>query len=451
LRTEQDIQTDINNFGVSNATCELVRFSAETKSVTNNRTVYVETVDNLPDLRFKTVDPGTIFFVQSIGVPVIAGDTTWSALNNFILRTDLLKYILTWGSNGSGRLGDNTTTTRSSPVSVVGGFTDWCQVSAGYAHSLGVRTNGTAWAWGSNANGRLGDNTSIDRSSPVSVVGGFTDWCQVSAGGAHTAALRTNGTAWTWGDNFRGQLGDNTSIDRSSPVSVVGGFTDWCQISAGNSHTAAIRTNGTAWAWGCNGEGRLGDDSTTSRSSPVSVVGGFTDWCQISAGTQHTAAIRNNGTAWTWGHNCRGQLGDNSSIDRSSPVSVVGGFTDWCQISVGNAGSCHTTALRTNGTTWAWGCNYNGQLGDNTTTSRSSPVSVVGGFTDWCQISTGTSHTSAIRTNGTTWAWGSNFDGQLGDNTTTLRSSPVLVVVGITDWCQISAGHTHTAAIRNIF
>jgi len=122
----------------------------------------------------------------------------------------------------------------------VGGFTDWCQVSASRS-SLGVRQNGTAWGWGYNNPGPLGDNTSVSRSSPVSVVGGFTDWCQVSAGGNHSLAARQNGTAWAWGFNSNGQLGDNTATSRLSPVSVVGGFTDWCQVAAGSTHSLGIR------------------------------------------------------------------------------------------------------------------------------------------------------------------------------------------------------------------
>jgi len=271
-------------------------------------------------------------------------------------------------------------------VSVVGGFCDWCQVSAGNSHSLAVRQNGTAWAWGYNGRGQLGDNTIVSKSSPVSVVGGFVDWCQVSAGSDHSLAVRQGGTAWAWGFDGQGRLGDNCTTNRSSPVSVVGGFTDWCQVSAGSYHSLAVRQNGTAWAWGYNSNGRLGDNTTTNKSSPVSVVGGFLDWCQVSAGRNFSLGIRQNGTIWSWGYAAQGRLGDNTTVSKSSPVSVVGGFTDWCQIS---AGDSHSLAVRQNGTAWAWGCNGQGRLGDNTVVTRSSPVSVVGGFTDWCQVSAG--------------------------------------------------------------
>jgi alpha-tubulin suppressor-like RCC1 family protein len=352
-----------------------------------------------------------------------------------------------WGCNVTSQLGDGTIVAKSSPVSVAGGFTDWCQVSVGCLHALGIRTNGTAWAWGYNSSGRLGDGTTTARSSPVSVVGGFTDWCQVSAGRGFSSGVRTNGTVWSWGANGCGQLGDNTVVDKSSPVSVVGGFTDWYQVAGGTNHSLAIRTNGTAWAWGANGCGQLGDNTVVDKSSPVSVVGGFTDWCQVSAGGGHSLGVRTNGTAWAWGYNSIGRLGDGTVTNRSSPVSVVGGFTNWCQIA---AGGYHSMALRCNGTLWGWGYNSVGRLGDGTTTARSSPVSVVGGFTDWCQVSAGNNFTLALRTNGTAWSWGYNNCGRLGDGTIVNKSSPVSVVGGFTDWCQVSAGYVSSSALRGI-
>jgi alpha-tubulin suppressor-like RCC1 family protein len=351
-----------------------------------------------------------------------------------------------WGAGFDGSLGDNTTTNRFSPVSVVGGFIDWCQISAGGEHSLAVRQNGTAWAWGCNGQGRLGDNTTVSKSSPVSVVGGFCDWCQISGSSSqHSLGVRTNGTAWAWGEGSAGRLGDNTTVDKSSPVSVVGGFTDWCQVSAGTNHSLGVRTGGTAWAWGYNLRGQLGNNSTTATSSPVSVLGGFTDWCQISAGTSFSLAVRQNGTAWAWGCNGSGQLGINSCFGFTSPRSVVGGFCDWCQVS---AGSVHSLGVRTGGTAWAWGYGGTGRLGNNCTTNRSSPVSVIGGFTDWCQISAGGNHSLGVRQNSTAWAWGCNGSGRLGDNTGVNKSSPVSVAGGFCDWCQISAGGDFSLAIK---
>jgi alpha-tubulin suppressor-like RCC1 family protein len=347
--------------------------------------------------------------------------------------------IWSWGAATSGALGDNTTVSKSSPVSVVGGFTDWKSISMGRNTGLGVRTSGTLWAWGCNNVGQVGDNTTVDKSSPVSVIGGFTDWTGVSTNneGSHVVALRQNGTAWAWGCNNCGQLGDNTTVSKSSPVSVVGGFTDWCQISAGSCHSLAVRTNGIAWAWGSGLCGMLGDSTTVSKSSPVSVVGGFTDWCQVSGGCRFSLGVRQNGSVWAWGLGSTGILGDNTTVNKSSPVSVVGGFTDWCQVSAGNDFSL---AVRQNGSAWAWGGGALGRLGINATTDRSSPVSVVGGFTDWCQVSGGGQHSLGVRQNGTAWAWGAGGSGRLGDNTAANKSSPVSVVGGFTTWAQVSAG-----------
>ena len=350
-----------------------------------------------------------------------------------------------WGTATAGQLGDDTTVSKSSPVSVVGGFTDWCQISISRYQSIAVKSDGTAWSWGFNTSGRLGDGTTVNKSSPVLVVGGFTDWSQVSAGRFHSLGVRTNGTAWAWGQTNCGKLGDGVLVDRSSPVNVVGGFCDWSQVSAGCGHSLGVRTNGTAWAWGRGGDGRLGDGTTVNKSSPVSIIGGFCDWSQVSAGEYQSLGVRTNGTAWAWGSNACGQLGDNSTVAKSSPVSIIGGFCDWCQVS---AGGSHSLGVRTNGSAWAWGAGTSGRLGDGTAVTKSSPVSVVGGFVDWCQVSAGDSHSLAVRTNGTVWSWGSNSLGKLGDGTTVTKSSPVSVIGGFTNWCQVSAGDGHSLALR---
>lgn len=416
------------------------------KAIEQLRTGAIFVVSGFANLPASSTTPeGALYFVESDR----ALYTNRREINTWILLTkDYENVAWSWGFNNTGQLGDNTIVNKSSPVSVVGGVGDWEDIDAGSCFISGIRYDGSIWSWGLNSAGQLGDNTTVNKSSPVSIVGGFTDWCQVSAGYCHSLGIRTNGTLWAWGCNTNGRLGNNTTINRSSPVSVVGGFNDWCQVSAGGSHTAAVRSNGTLWTWGYNNSGMLADGTTVNRSSPVSVVGGFNDWCQVAAGAQSTSAIRANGTLWAWGCNFHGRLGDNTTVNRSSPVSVVGGFTDWCQVGLGLS---HAAAIRTNGTLWTWGSNYQFQLGHGTTysCSRSSPVSVIGGFTDWCQARAGYQHTSAIRTNGTLWSWGYNAFGQVGDGTATVfKNSPVSVVGNFTDWFRVSAGHYQTVAIR---
>lgn len=403
----------------------------------------VVTVDYDYNLPAASLNEGLFVYITSTKKYTFSNGITWD-IKNTILPYDVNLYG--WGSGNTGRLGDNTITNKSSPISISGNFTDWVQVSAGNSHTLGLRANGTLWAWGYNNLGRLGDGTVISRSSPVSVSGSFTDWVQVSAGYAHSTGIRANGTAWGWGNNGSGRLGDGTATSKSVPVSVVGGFTDWSQISAGNAHTLGVRANGTAWAWGINTNGRLGDNSVLTRSSPVSIVGGFTDWIQLSAGTAHSLGLRANGTAWAWGLNGYGRLGDNSVVSRSSPVSVVGGFTDWIQVS---AGDTHSLGVRANGTAWSWGPFLSGKLGNNSGLGggRSSPGLVLGGFTDWVQLSATTSGSLGLRANGTAWAWGSNSAGQLGDNTIVDKSSPISVVGGLVDWIQISGNSLHSLGV----
>lgn len=424
---------------------EIVLLAVATNLATENRVLAVPNLSTLTGMT--NAIAGTVFFVESEGLPYIRkSNATWVVIDPS-LQDPILENAWAWGQNLQGQLGDDTTVSKSSPVSVVGGFTDWVALHSGSSHSIGLRANGTIWAWGANATGQLGTGNTTSRSSPVSVIGGFADWLQIStsARSNHNVGVRTNGTAWAWGNGGNGRLGDGSYFTSYSPVSVLGSFTDWVQVSAGTSHSAGIRANGTAWSWGYNGLGRLGDGTFTTRTSPVSVVGGFTDWTQISAGHSHTMAIRANGTLWGWGEGSFGKIGNNQANTISSPVSVVGGFTDWIQVSAGNQQS---VGIRANGTAWAWGGNVNGQLGDNSATNKSSPVSVVGGFTDWVELSAGGFHSSGIRANGTAWAWGGNAGGGLGDNSTTSRSSPVSVVGGFTDWIKSSAGTNTTLGLR---
>jgi len=403
----------------------------------------VKTVANYSDLLSEYPREGEVFFVENEEQLYYGFNGLWFQ----VFRT-ATTIAYGWGLNRGGYstlIGQ--VSTRSSPVSAIGGITDWSQISSSETGGAGLRADGTVWSWGRNyTGGQLGDGTVIHKSSPVLVLGGFTDWILVQSGNTHKLGLRSNGTIWSWGDNGFGRLGDNTSSNRSSPVLVVGGFTDWTYVSSRSLQSIGLRSNGTLWGWGINNFGELGDGTTTVRSSPVSVVGGFTNWVFVSSGAYSTIGLRSNGTLWGWGRNNYGQLGNNTTSNRSSPVSVVGGFTDWTSVSCGVG---HALGLRANGTLWAWGAGSFGRLGDNTTVSKSSPVSVVGGFTDWTSIEASTSNSFGIRSNGTLWAWGENFNGTVGDNTTTDKSSPVPVVGGFTDWIDVSSWASSVIALRS--
>jgi len=350
-----------------------------------------------------------------------------------------------WGYNLYGQLGDNTVAAKSSPVQTIAGGTNWKQVAGGYYHTAAIKTDGTLWTWGNN-NGQLGDNTVANKSSPVQTIAGGTNWKQVAGGYYHTAAIKTDGTLWTWGANTYGQLGDNTAAAKSSPVQTVSGGTNWKLVAGGGYHTAAIKTDGTLWTWGANTYGQLGDTTVANKSSPVQTVASGTNWKQVAGGSSHTAAIKTDGTLWLWGRNFYGQLGDTTVASASSPIQTIAGGTNWKQVACGSA---HTSCIKTDGTLWTWGRNSFGQLGDNTVAAKSSPIQTIAGGTNWKQVASGLYHTACIKTDGTLWTWGRNTFDQLGDNTVANKSSPVQTVAAGTNWQLVAGGVYHTAAIRD--
>jgi alpha-tubulin suppressor-like RCC1 family protein len=267
---------------------------------------------------------------------------------------------------------------------------------------------GGLWTWGANSSGRLGNfATTGNTSTPVTTFSGGTDWKQVSAANFHTAAIKTNGTLWTWGNTALGRLGNafgtgDTTVNRCTPVTTFAGGTDWKQASVNTNQTAAIKTDGTLWLWGSNSYGQLGDNTTTNRSIPVTTFVGGNNWKQVGGGGVHAAAIKTNGTLWTWGRNDDGQLGINLSgatTGRTTPVTTFAGGTNWKQVDCG--GGNHTVAIKTDGTLWTWGRNGYGQLGDNTTINRSTPVTTFAGGTNWKQVAASVGSNTAAVTSGT--------------------------------------------------
>jgi alpha-tubulin suppressor-like RCC1 family protein len=353
-----------------------------------------------------------------------------------------------WGAGAQGAIGNNAIINRSSPVQTVSGGTEWCCASGASSTTSAIKVDGTLWMWGCGLNGQMGNNAATSRSSPVQTVSAGTNWCSVSVGLGHIISLKTDGTLWAWGTNTAGTLGTNNVINRSSPVQTVSGGTTWCRVAAGVSATAAIKTDGTLWTWGCGLSGPLGTGNAINRSSPVQTVSGGTNWRIVVMGvcTRSTAAIKTDGTLWVWGDNTAGTLGTDDSINRSSPVQTISSSTNWRNVSIGNAVSA---ATKTDGTLWTWGSNSCGQLGTNDIIDRSSPVQTVSGGTNWRCVSM-ESNGAAIKSDGTLWMWGLNTTGKLGINNTTNLSSPVQTINGGTSWRTITSTGSVTAATCTI-
>lgn len=326
--------------------------------------------------------------------------------------------VWAWGKHSQGQLGDGSiASNHETPVQAVG-LSSVTTITAGAYHTVALRSDGTVWIWGWNSDGQLGDGTTSNRRTPMQVAG-LSGITAIAGGFSHTVALKSNGTVWTWGDNSQGQLGDGTTTDRRTPVQVVG-LSGVTAIAAGNDHTLARKSDGTLWAWGRNSAGQLGDGTITYRKTPVQVVG-LSSVTAVAAGFAHTIALKSNGTVWAWGDNFHGQLGDGTSTDRRTPVQAIG----LSSITAIAAGTDFGLALKSDNTVWGWGENYDGQLGNGTTSYRQSTPGQMTGLSSITDIAAGFRHTAALKSDGTVWATGDNFEGQLGDGTRTDRLTPV--------------------------
>ena len=293
---------------------------------------------------------------------------------------------LCWGDNGTGMLGDGTYRDRKMPVTVVGLGHDVADVQAAWDHSCAVTTGGGVLCWGHNGDGELGDGTHRGRSKPAFVRGMDDGFTQVSLGFDSGCALTTAGGVLCWGYNGDGQLGDGTRDTRSIPVGVVGLSSGVAAIAAGWDHTCALTTGGGVLCWGQNADGELGDGTRTDRLRPVDVAGLSSGVAAVSAGFDQTCALLEDGAVRCWGQNGTGEIGDGTSALRARPVNVVGLSAGVASIS---AGYNHTCAVTTGGGALCWGANHSGELGDGTTTSRSSPVAVFGSAIGVAEISAG--------------------------------------------------------------
>ena len=269
-------------------------------------------------------------------------------------------------------------------------------------------------------------------------------WSKVSSGFTHTVAIATNGTLWAWGDSSSGQLGDGTLIEKYTPIQI-GTANNWIDVVASGDFSIALRENGvlgtskTLWAWGGNYYGQLGDGTNTRKLIPTQ-IGGVADWQQITVGNDHVLAIKATGVLganrflFAWGRNNEGQLGDGTITNSNTPIQITND-NNWEQV---DAGENFSVGLKTNGKIYSWGGNQAGQLGVGTLINVGAP-NQIGIDANWSKIAAGIDHVLATKTNGTLYSWGGNLNGQLGIGAAGTQSTPVQVGTA-TNWLHIAAG-----------
>ncbi|MGH7584625.1 MAG: Ig-like domain-containing protein [Gemmatimonadales bacterium] len=372
----------------------------------------------------------------TVGPSVTFASVATGGAHTCALTADGAAYC--WGHGGNGQLGvpippiaciaeGGPSSCIMVPVPVRGGLV-FAQLAAGGAHVCGLTADGTAWCWGRNESGQLGDNSNLQRDEPVLVA---TDlkFASIDAGAAHTCALTSGGAAHCWGFNDRGQLGDGTTIRRPAPVPVTGGHL-FEQIAAGGfsrGHTCGV-SGATLYCWGDNGRGQLGNGSggfgqpdLTPHPEPAPVLGGLAVTAVTAGLGSHTCALTESGDSWCWGENTFGALGNGGGPDSPEPELVSGGLTFAHLIAGGFIG--HTCGWTAGGTGYCWGENERGQVGDGSTLDRFEPSPVTDGHL-WGALDAGFRHTCGITLAGVVYCWGSNGSGQIGNNTNVMQPRP---------------------------
>lgn len=340
-----------------------------------------------------------------------------------------------WGDNTFGQLGNGSTTSSLIPAAVSTQFTS---LSAGARHVCGREANGIVRCWGAGGLGQLGDGSGVSRPSPSPGPGG--PYVMVTSGNDHSCTLANDGSAYCWGANTYGQLGNGSTSNAFSPVPVAGGRR-FATIAAGRNHTCALDNAGAAWCWGQNADGQLGDGTTIERLQPVAVSGGHLFAALAGGGDAHTCATSDRGVVRCWGGNTAGQLGNGSTASSAVPGTVVTSLA-LTQVTLGDAHTCAISSI--DAVARCWGQGEYGQIGDGSTLARTTP-SAVQASARFNKMTAGTNFSCGVTFGAVTGegneivislrsllCWGNNSVGQFGRGSTISATTPTAAATGLT-------------------
>ena len=362
-----------------------------------------------------------------------------TAGGSFTCARDSARQISCFGTNGGGQLGDGTTTARTTPTPIGGGFTDWIQVESGANHTCAIREGGSLHCWGTNLRGQIGDGTTNNALTPTLVSAG--PWLSVSAGSEFTCAVKADHTLFCWGLDSSRQLGDGKTTSSSVPVQEKTLATDWASVTAANAYACGVKLDGTRFCWGANYVGQGGDGTTAAITEPKA-ADPSTDWKRLDGGDLAACGIKQSGALHCWGDGSLGQTGQPGNETSLPTPTQVGTDTDWTAVAGGLRFAC---GLRADGRIRCWGSAARAALGLGWSSDRNEPTPV-GAAADWAEISVQLDDGCAIRQGGDLYCWGRNLNGQLGDGSAVTRIDPAPVGAGLT-WKRVAVGRTHTCGI----
>lgn len=327
------------------------------------------------------------------------------------------------------------------------GYTQcFSKIDAGNDFNLGIKSDGSLWTWGANYNGQLGNGTNgFGNAFNVTIptqIEPESNWQNISAGDSHSLAIKSDGSLWTWGDNGWGNLGLGTnSVQVINVPTQIGSSLDWQIISAGTYYSLAIKNDGSLWGWGRNTDGQLGNGIFNQNAPEPIQIGTDNNWQNVIAGEGLSLATKSDGTLWAWGRNANGSLGNGTTVDSNIPIQI-GSNNDWGSIASG-IGYC--LAIKNDGTLWAWGSNVIGQFGNGSNVGSLVPIQI-GSDTDWQSVDSGDFTNMAVKSNGTLWGWGNNGSGEVGNgqsgNTITIPTQ-----ITANNWSNVSVGDYHTIGL----